>query len=167
MSRAKATIISGAIMLGGASLSPPVLANEAVDLVRALYQAVDAQDRGTYAKMIADDFVDHDRPASAPENLTDAEVIIGHFDALGAAFPDATHKLDLLEPIRPDETGNPRAMVRWTFEGTHTGEFYGIPASGRAVSINGIDIFTTRSGAFIEQWHVEELIDLFAQTRTN
>jgi predicted ester cyclase len=167
MTKTSAAILSGAIMLGGVGFSPPALANEAVDLIRSLYQAVDARDRSTYAEMIAGDFVDHDRPASAPANLADAQVIIGLFDALGTAFPDATHKLDLVEPISPDANGNPRAMVRWTFQGTHTGEFYGIPASGQAVSINGIDIFTARSGKFIEQWHVEELVDLFAQMKTD
>jgi predicted ester cyclase len=166
MIKATAAILSGGILLGGAVLSPPALANEAVDLVRKLYEAVDAKDRTTYAKMFADSFVDHDRPASAPATASDAEVIIGLFDSLGTAFPDATHTLDLLEPISPDASGNPRAMVRWTFQGTQTGDFFGIPASGQAVSINGIDIFTAKAGRFVEQWHVEELIDLFAQMKT-
>ncbi len=108
--------------------------------------------------MIADGFEDHDRPPAAPVAASDAQVMLNLFSELATGFPDATHTLDLVEPV-----GSDRAMVRWTFEGNHTGPFFGIPASGNAISINGIDVFTVQDGKFIEQWHVEELDDLFAQ----
>jgi steroid delta-isomerase-like uncharacterized protein len=165
MIKASAAAVSGAIMVGSAIISPPAIANEATDLIQALYQAVDARDRSAYAGMIAENFVDHDRPASAPSSATDAQAIVGLFDELGTAFPDSTHKLDLVEAISADAKGNPRAVVRWTFQGTHTGIFFGAPPSGNTVSISGIDIFTAKDGKFVEQWHVEELIDLFAQIR--
>lgn len=139
------------------------LANEAFDMIRTFYTAVDAGDAATYAPMIAEDFVDHDRPAAAPAQATDAQVILNLFSELAAGFPGAIHTLDLVEPISPDADGNPRAMVRWTFEGQHTGPFFGAPASGNDISINGIDVFSAQNGQFIKQWHVEELIDLFAQ----
>lgn len=153
-----APVLAAFLMAPGAAL-----ANEAVDMIRTFYTAVDAGDAAIYAPMIAEDFVDHDRPAAAPAQATDARVILNLFAELAAGFPGAVHTLDLVEPISPDADGNPRAMVRWTFEGEHTGPFFGAPASGNPVSINGIDVFTARDGQFIEQWHVEELIDLFAQ----
>ena len=139
------------------------LANEAAKLIRTFYAAVDRGDRDAYAPMIAEGFEDHDRPAAAPAGATDAQVILNLFDELATAFPGAVHTLDLVEPISPDAEGNPRAMVRWTFEGDHEGAFFGVPASGNAVSITGIDVFTARNGRFVEQWHVEELAQLFAQ----
>lgn len=138
-------------------------ANEAAEMIRDFYAAVDAGQRNVYQPMIAEDFVDHDRPKNAPETATDAQVILNLFAELESGFPGAIHVLDLVEPISPDDEGNPRAMVRWTFEGTHNGPFFGATATGNPVSINGIDIFTARDGQFIEQWHIEELITLFEQ----
>ena len=145
-------------LVAATALPVPAFANEAADMIRTFYTAVDAKDRTTYEAMIADGFKDHDRPPAAPATATDRQVILNLFSELATGFPDATHAIDLLEPV-----GGERAMVRWTFEGTHTGPFFGVPASGNAVSINGIDVFTARDGKFVEQWHVEELADLFGQ----
>lgn len=147
--------------LAAALLLPtPGLANEVADLIRDFYAAVDAEqpDPAAYGAMIAEGFVDNDRPETAPEGATDREVILGLFAELEQGFPDAVHTLDILEPIGAD-----RAIVYWTFEGRHDGPFFGIPASGRNISINGVDIFRVEDGAFVEQWHVEELYSLFAQ----
>lgn len=141
----------------------PAHANGAADLIRTFYAAVDAKDRDAYGALIAEDFKDHDRPAAAPEGATDAQVILNLFDELAAGFPGAAHALDIVEPLPDDDRGRERAMVRWTFEGTHSGPFFGIPASGNPVSINGIDVFVAEGGRLVEQWHVEELADLFAQ----
>lgn len=149
------TALSLAISL---ALPATAWADEAADLVRTFYAAVDAKDRDAYAAMIADGFEDHDRPVAAPVAASDAQVMLNLFSELATGFPEATHTLDFVEPI-----GSDRAMVRWTFEGRHSGPFFGIPASGNAISINGIDVFTVQDGKFVEQWHVEELADLFAQ----
>ena len=149
-----------ASVLGLSLMAPvPAFANEAAGMIRAFYAAVDRGDRDAYAAMIDDGFEDHDRPAAA----SDSQAVLDLFSELATGFPGAVHTLDLIEPISPDADGNPRAMVRWTFEGDHEGAFFGVPASGNAVSITGIDVFTARNGRFVEQWHVEELAQLFAQ----
>ncbi|MBM2577436.1 ester cyclase [Jannaschia sp. Os4] len=153
-----------ASVLGLGLMAPvPAFANEAAEMIRAFYAAVDRGDRDAYAAMIDDGFEDHDRPAAAPPAASDAQVVLDLFSELATGFPGAVHTLDLIEPISPDADGNPRAMVRWTFEGDHKGAFFGISASGNAVSITGIDVFAARDGRFVEQWHVEELAQLFAQ----
>jgi predicted ester cyclase len=118
----------------------PALANEAADLIRQFYMAVDADnpDPAVYDAMLAEDFIDNDRPQIAPSGVADRDVTLALFAELEQAFPDAVHRIDILEPI-----GTDRAVVYWTFEGRHEGSFFGAPASGREVSINGIDIFRT------------------------
>ena len=37
-------------------------------------------------------------------------------------------------------------VLRWTFRGTHTGEFNGIAATGRRVTSQGVDIFRMADG---------------------
>ena len=163
MSFPSCPILAVSVLGIGLMIPIPAAANEAAEMIRVFYAAVDRGDRDVYAAMIADGFGDNDRPATAPATASDAQVILNLFSELATGFPDAVHTLDLVEPISPDADGNPRAMVRWTFEGDHAGTFFGIPASGNAISITGIDIFTARNGRFVEQWHVEELAQLFTQ----
>lgn len=155
-------LIATAILAATVAFASPAsaLANEAADLVRQFYTAVDAEkaDPTVYGAMLPDGFKDNDRPTIAPEGVPDRDVILGLFAELEQAFPNATHTLDILEPI-----GTDRAVVYWTFKGTHEGPFFGVPASGRDVSINGVDIFRAKDGKLVEQWHVEELQSLFAQ----
>ena len=153
-------ILRGTLAAALLALPAPVLANNAADLIREFYTAVDADrpDPDVYGAMLAEGFVDNDRPGIAPPEVADRDVTLALFAELEQAFPDAVHRLDILEPIGID-----RAVIYWTFEGTHTGPFFGTPASGREVSINGVDIFRAEGGKFVEQWHVEELQSLFAQ----
>jgi steroid delta-isomerase-like uncharacterized protein len=47
-----------------------------------------------------------------------------------------------------------RVVVRWMSTGTHTGEFLGVPPTGRQFRIAGIDIHAVRGGRMAEHWHV-------------
>ena len=52
-----------------------------------------------------------------------------------------------------------KVVVRWTNSGTHVGEFFGIPATGKSFQITGIDIHRLEGGKMAEHWHV---VDVFA-----
>jgi len=41
---------------------------------------------------------------------------------------------------------------RFVAKGTHTGEFMGIPATGKQVSISGVNIFRIANGKAVEHW---------------
>ena len=155
----KSKVAATAVVASLAS-GTPALANEAVGLIASFYEKVDASTSPTedLSAFFSDDFVDHNRPAAAPEGAPDRGVALNLFTELKIAFPDGSHTLDMLHAVSPDT-----AMVYWTFEGTHLGPFFGGTASGNRVSINGIDIFKVRDGQFVEQWHVEELASLFEQ----
>ncbi len=56
-----------------------------------------------------------------------------------------------------------RAAVRWTNEGTHVGEFFGIPATGNAFTISGIDVYRLEHGKLAEHWHVVDVYALLIQ----
>jgi predicted ester cyclase len=42
----------------------------------------------------------------------------------------------------------------WIFQGTHTGEFMGIPATGKQVQVRGIEIWRLADRKIIERWGV-------------
>lgn len=66
--------------------------------------------------------------------------------ALKTAFPDMqiTHHEAIV-------SGN-NVAIRWTSTQTHGGEYFGVPASGKQIQIEGIDLFHVRNGKIAEMW---------------
>jgi predicted ester cyclase len=52
---------------------------------------------------------------------------------------------------------------RWVFSATHTGNFYGVPATGKRVTIEGYDVMQIRGGKIINAWVYQDTASLFAQ----
>ena len=71
----------------------------------------------------------------------------GVFGMLRAAFPD--HDAVVLDM---DAEGD-RVTTYKTFNGTHQGEFMGIPATGRPVSIRVMDIVRFDDSRIAEHWN--------------
>lgn len=51
----------------------------------------------------------------------------------------------------------------WILRAVNTGPFDGKGPTGRAVEFRGSDIFRMKDGKILEIWHVEELLQLYAQ----
>lgn len=56
-----------------------------------------------------------------------------------------------------------RVSTRWTASATHSGDFAGIAATGREVTLAGTDIHRVRDGRLIELWEQLDLASLVAQ----
>ncbi len=56
-----------------------------------------------------------------------------------------------------------RVAGRWTMRGTHTGEFNGIPATGRPVTLTGFSLLRIQDGQFAELWHLEDDLAVLRQ----
>jgi predicted ester cyclase len=54
-------------------------------------------------------------------------------------------------------------VARIKMTGTHTGDFYGIPATGRHVDFSGIYIVRIAKGKIVEHWGEEDGISLLRQ----
>lgn len=51
-----------------------------------------------------------------------------------------------------------KVVIRWTAYGTHTGQYLGIPATGRSVTYTGIGIARIADGKIVELWvNVDQL----------
>ena len=62
------------------------------------------------------------------------------------AFPDCYHVIE-------DQVADADNVVtRVTGFGKHTGEFVGIPATGKQVAMNGISIHRVKGGKLTEHW---------------
>lgn len=74
-----------------------------------------------------------------------------------SAFPDArlTHE-DLIAE-------GDKVVERWTMRGTHAGEFMGIPATNKEVTVSGIDIYRYKDGKRVETWSQFDGLGLMRQ----
>ena len=56
-----------------------------------------------------------------------------------------------------------RVVGRFVYRGTHTGDLWGIPASGKPVEMRSIDIWRVEDGMFVEHWDELNLLEMFQQ----
>ncbi|WP_353648218.1 ester cyclase [Nakamurella sp. A5-74] len=82
--------------------------------------------------------------------------------AIGASFTDF-HILvhDVIDGRGPD--GNGKIGVRAEMCGTHTGDMFGIPATGRAVHIPIHEFHDIQGGRLARTWHLEDWFGFFNQ----
>jgi steroid delta-isomerase-like uncharacterized protein len=117
---------------------------------------IDFWSKGDYSlahELHAADYVRHDSPF--PINNPDAYVQF--IQIYRSAFPDLTFTLeDML--VEGD-----RVVLRWRATATHTGELLGIPATGKAVNMRGMDLLHFREGKIIESWGVFDSLDVLRQ----
>jgi predicted ester cyclase len=82
----------------------------------------------------------------------DRDGIADFYRALVTAMPDTR--------ISPEDmlVESDRVAVRFTFTGTHTGEFLGAAPTGRALEVGGITILKFEDGLVVERWnHLDDL----------
>lgn len=104
--------------------------------------------------LFSDDFIDHH---PIPGQLPGREGFLDTVELYLTAFPD-------LAVVNDDVFGSgDRIVVRWTATGTHDGELMGIPASGNAVTITGIDILRIADGQIAERWAEDNALQLMGQ----
>ena len=56
-----------------------------------------------------------------------------------------------------------KVAVRYTLEGTHEGELFGVPPTGKRVSIKSISVERVSDGKIIEHWRVTDSLDMMQQ----
>ncbi|MEO5905318.1 MAG: ester cyclase [Saprospiraceae bacterium] len=119
----------------------------------------DLWDKGNLS--IADDifqqhFTDHDPVQGQGPNVEGYKQMIAGFKS---AFPDLRVRN---EDVIEDEREN-KVVVRWTAQGTHTGELMQIPATGKKVSLRGVDILRVEDGKIVERWGEFDALGMLAQ----
>ena len=56
-----------------------------------------------------------------------------------------------------------KVAVRWTWRGTHTGEYMGIAPTGKQVTITGVSILRIVAGKIVEQWDEQDMLGFMEQ----
>lgn len=109
-------------------------------------------------KFYSKDLVDHHLPSGYPPGNDGKRKLVRD---LLEAFPDFHITLDDLIVEKIDEAH--KIVERFTIEGTHLGEYRGIPATGKYFKTNGISICKFVDGLEVEHWAVVDDLDMLEQ----
>jgi steroid delta-isomerase-like uncharacterized protein len=147
----------GALMLSGIAVLP-AQADDATKFMTEFYKIADARpfDASALSAQYADDFVDHDFHGPADQSHKQASIEL--FTSLATGAPDSRHEISFIESV-----GENKALVRWRFKGTHTGEMLGIPATNKSFDIAALELWEIKNGKIVGLHHVEEIANLLQQ----
>jgi steroid delta-isomerase-like uncharacterized protein len=82
---------------------------------------------------------------TAPENIVGIEGFKAYYQNYLTGFSDITFTIE-------DAFGQGDKIVKhWKFTGKHTGEFFGIPATGKAVSVEGVTLVVMKNGKIAQE----------------
>jgi predicted ester cyclase len=99
-------------------------------------------------------YVSHSFPPGLPPGREGLKAFVGAFHA---AFPDGHLSIDQM--IAEGDT----VATRLTFRGTHTGNFMGIPPTGKNVTVPALDMARYADGKLVEHWGGPDQMSLMQQ----
>jgi steroid delta-isomerase-like uncharacterized protein len=123
---------------------------------KALVRRAIAYNHGTTdeaGEIFAPDFVAY-MPGQPPMDRAAMEQFIGDF---AAGFPD--YRFEILDQIAQGDT----VFNRIIWRGVQSGEFAGVPATGRQIELRGINLFKVENGRVVEQRAELDFLDLLQQ----
>jgi steroid delta-isomerase-like uncharacterized protein len=123
--------------------------------LRHFYDLINAGDIEGFGDLLADDFIEHEEtPGLAPTK----DGVKQFFTMYIAAFPDLRFNAD--DILASGE----KVVGRVTVTGTNTGDFMGMPATGKSVNIQIIDIIRFGDdGLAHEHWGVADVMAMMQQ----
>ena len=126
-----------------------------IELVRAGFQAFNAGDVDACMTRMAPDFIINLAELPGPQH--GREVWRQGFELMRRAFPD------LKAHIEDIVAAQDKVALRLRFRGTHSGEFLGIPATGRAIEYVSHEFYRVAGGLIAEEWICSDMSTLLRQ----
>jgi steroid delta-isomerase-like uncharacterized protein len=124
-------------------------------LMQRTYALINAGDINGFGDLLAEDFVEYEVTPGLPPTKDGVKQF---FTMYIAAFPDLRFDTDEILP-----SGN-KGVARVTITGTNTGDFMGMPATGKSVSVQAIDIIGWGDdGLAHEHWGVVDVMSMMQQ----
>ena len=124
-------------------------------IIRRLVHAEEIGDWATADKLTAPNYVYHN-PAN-PEVRTHEEHKQKVLIELRTAFPDL--KITIEDIIAE---GN-KVVIRFSFSGTHKGEFIGIAPTNKRVTVPEVSIWRIVNGKLVEEWGFSDRLGFVLQ----
>jgi steroid delta-isomerase-like uncharacterized protein len=126
-----------------------------VELVRAGFVALNAGDLDACVELASPDLIIN--LAELPEPLHGRDTWREGAAMFRRAFPD------LHAEIEDIFASADRVAVRLRMRGTHAGDFFGVPATGRATSYVSHEFYRVAGGRIAEEWICSDMASLHRQ----
>ncbi len=108
-----------------------------------------------FYEIFAPDFVQH---GADPDQVSGVEDLKQFFVMMRSGFPAFQVTIEDLFAAEGE-----KVVLRFTFRGTHQGEFMGVAPTGKQVTMVGIDIFRIADGKIAELWNQEDVLGMMRQ----
>lgn len=105
-------------------------------------------------EFISPDYVLH---TAAPGTPADREAVRQAMSMYVGGFPDLRISIDELV------AEGDRVVGVFTFTGTHDGELFGMPATGKRISVRQIAMYRIDDNQVVEEWEVSDQLALMQQ----
>jgi steroid delta-isomerase-like uncharacterized protein len=146
---------TGVVAPDAPAAGQPLPSEEHKALVRRLIEAMNAGDAAALDRLVAPEFV-HRNPAD-PDLPPGPEGLRQIAERRRQAFPDGQDHIET--QVAEGDT----VVTRWSFEGTHQGELFGVAPTGKVVTMSGISIDRIADGRLVERWDEADVLGLLAQ----
>ncbi len=109
----------------------------------------------TFDELVHPQVISHDPVISPTEDFATLREILGF--AYPLAFPDIHSDINILV------AEGDKVVARWTVTGTHKGEYFGIPPTGKSIKFTGITIYRIADGKIVEIWWSYDALGILQQ----
>jgi steroid delta-isomerase-like uncharacterized protein len=134
---------------------PPMSLDQNKTVVRRFFEEANDQARFELLdELAAEDVVLHTPAPISASGREGLRQLLGFFRA---AFPIQHTEIHAL--IAEDDL----VVAHHTHYATHGGDFMGLPATGREVAVQGIEIYRLAGGQIAELWHHDDMLSLLQQ----
>jgi steroid delta-isomerase-like uncharacterized protein len=121
-------------------------------LARRFLEAAGVGDGARLTEMLAPDFVAHQ--SSGPQS---GHALVQHLISFRLAFSDSQFTVE--EQIAEGD----RVVTRATLQAVHSGDFQGLPPTGKQIAIEAIFFGRVRDGKFVESRSLFDQLSLLQQ----
>lgn len=121
---------------------------------RVLEEIFPAVDDDALAQAVSADFVNHEAPPGTPPGPGSVSMFM---HLLAAAFSDQEWT------VHRSVTEGDTVVLHCTHSGRHTGDFFGVPATGRRFAYRQMHMIRVADGKGVEHWAVRDDASLMRQ----
>lgn len=121
------------------------------EVLHGIYEAINTGNLALLEKFVAPDYVEH------TDSFQGVEPFAQQIAAFRAGFPDLHVSIDDVL------TTGDRFASRTTVTGTHTGDLMGMPATGKRISVEAVDIGRIENGQAKERWGGLNMYSMLSQ----
>lgn len=125
------------------------------EMVQASFQAWNERRSDYFMETTTPDYAYYS-PSSNPTPMS-REDAVGLMQVFHQGFPDVIWQIEDLV------AEGDRLTTRFVGQGTHTGDFMGIPPTGNTIRVSGIIISRIENGKIVEEWEEMDMMGLMEQ----